>query len=142
MTKRDSDDQMRNMSAIDWSLPEPVNVGEGRMAVQLTFIAQGCDFLVLITGGDLHVGAVAVCDGRTELAHVRSIDNSVQVQGHREGPIASEAAETLAIASGRTCCAVVGIHQDNATPAEIHEIVENVRQGLQQLIDLFGEEGT
>jgi len=120
-------------------LPEPVMVGAGRTAVKLRLVAQGRDFLALITGGTAHVGAVAVCDGRTERGHVRPGDGVVQVPGHREGPLAAEAAETLAHASGRTCAVVVGIHQDDATLDEIQDIVDHVRQGLQQLAAAFAE---
>jgi hypothetical protein len=114
-------------------------LGEGRTAVTLRLLAQGRDILVLITGGAAHVGAVAVCDGTAELGHARSGSGMVQVPGHREGPLAAEASETLALAAGRTCVAVVGIHQDNATAEEIHDIVEHVRQGLQQLTTNLAE---
>jgi len=110
--------------------------------VRLEIVAQGRDFLVLITGGAAHVGAIAVCDGRTDRAHARPHGNTVQIPGHREGPLAAEAAEMLSAATGRTCVAVVGIHQDNATPAEIHEIVDHVRQALQQLATLFNKRQT
>lgn len=117
----------------EWTLPEPVTVGNGRTKVHLRLVAQGRDFLVLITGGQAHVGAIAVCNGRSGRDHVRDNGGMVQVPGHREGPLAAEAAEILALASGRTCAAAVGIHQDQATPEEIHEMVVHVRQGLDQL---------
>jgi hypothetical protein len=118
---------------MEWTLPEPVTVGNGRTKVHLQLVAQGRDFLVLITGGQAHVGAIAVCNGRSERDHVRDNGGMVQVPRHREGPLAAEAAEILALASGRICAAAVGIHQDQATPEEIHEIVVHVRQGLDQL---------
>ncbi len=93
--------------------------------------------MALITGGDAHVGAVAVCHGRSGHAHSQPGEGVVQLPNHREGPLASEAAETLALATGRTCAVVVGIHQDDATPDEIHDIVAHVRQGLQKLAGLL-----
>lgn len=120
------------------TLPASVTVGTGRTAVNLSLVEQGRDILVLITGGDAHVGAIAACDGRMVPVSVVN-GGSVQMPGHREGPLATEAAETLAAAAGRTCAAVVGIHQDQATPAEIQNIVAHVRRGLQQLVTLFSE---
>ncbi len=120
------------------TLPVSMTVGAGRTAVQLRLLEQGRDILVLISGGDAHVGAIAACDGRiVPTAAVKG--GTVQMPGHREGPLATEAAETLAAAAGRTCAAVVGIHQDQATPAEIQDIVAHARRGLQQLAALFTE---
>lgn len=100
--------------------------GSGRTAVRLELRNQGRDLLLMITGGEAHVGAVAVaCADGTEL---------VVVPGHKEGPLASECAEVVARASGRTCAAVAGIHQDHATEKEIQSIVVNVQQALETII--------
>lgn len=116
--------------------PEPVNpplealsVGEGRTRVKLELRYQGWDFLLLVTGGRAHVGAVGVWDGGNEN------DQAVVIEltGHREGPLAGDCAEILGRASGRTVTAVVGIHQDNATREEIEAIVTNVREGASAL---------
>jgi len=111
-----------------------ITIGAGRTAVYLDLRSQGSDLVIRITGGRAHVGAVSVCDSSSGRAHARAGERTLQLPGHREGPLAAEAAETLAVATGRTCAAVVGIHQDDATPDEIHHIVLNVRQGLQQLV--------
>jgi hypothetical protein len=94
---------------------------------------QGKDILLLITGGEAHVGAVAVCDGRTPKSRARV----TELPGHREGPLAGECAEILARASRRTVAAVAGIHQDDATRAEIDGIVANVRRGARDLATRF-----
>jgi hypothetical protein len=102
-------------------------------------LAQGRDLLILITGGAAHVGAIAAHDGRATGPASTDGAAMVQLPGHREGPLAAEAAALLASASGRTCAAVVGIHQDDASPAEIQQIVAHVRQGLQRLAAAFAE---
>jgi hypothetical protein len=100
--------------------------GSGRTEVFLELRAQGRDFLLLIGGGQTHVGAVAVVSaGAAEV---------IVVPGHKEGPLASRCARKVALASGRTCAAVGGIHQDQATREEIEAIVANVEQALQQLL--------
>jgi len=133
MKKHDQTDDANPVSDHSSRLLPAVEVGAGRVAVTLRSVSQGRDFLVLISGGEGHVGAVATCDGRNRWDHVRVAEETVQLAGHREGPLASEAAEMLALASGRTCVAVVGIHQDEATIDEIDQIVANVRLGLGQL---------
>lgn len=108
---------------------EALSVGVGRTRVKLELQFQGRDFLLLVTGGRAHVGAVAVWDGRN------ADDQAVVIEltGHREGPLAGECVEILGRASGRTVTAVVGIHQDNATREEIAAIVANVRDGAAAL---------
>lgn len=113
-------------------LPEPVEAGAGRTAVRLEPVAQGRDLLLVVTGGDAHVGAVAVCGPPVEGGPARP--EVTVVPGHKEGPLAEECARALAEAAQCTCCVVAGIHQDEATPGEIAAIVENARQGLALII--------
>lgn len=108
-----------------------LSVGSGRLLVKLELRIQGRDFLLLVTGGEAHVGAVAVLDGR----EVDGRAVVTEMPGHREGPLAGECAEILARASGRTVAVVVGIHQDNATGEEISAIVTNVRLGAAELAE-------
>jgi hypothetical protein len=104
-------------------------MGAGRAGVKLELRSQGRDLLLLVTGGKAHVGAVGVWDGPN-----RGPESVVmELPGHREGPLAGECAQTLGLTSGKSVAAVVGIHQDHATPAEIAAIVEGVRQGVGEL---------
>ena len=94
--------------------------GDGSRRVRLELQPVGPDWLLVITGGRSHVGAVAVADPADEPGAV--------VRGkHREGPLAAECAALIARETGRGCAAVAGIHQDDATPQEIAVIVTNVR---------------
>lgn len=116
-----------------------VDQGSGRAAVRLELRPQGRDWLLLVTGGQAHVGAVAVA------APAPAETRVAVLPPHREGPLARECAEAVARAAGTTCAAVAGIHQDDATAAEIAAIVANVRLALGTIIDrAFGpgpEEG-
>lgn len=108
-----------------------LSVGSGRLRVKLELRIQGRDFLLQVTGGEAHVGAVAVFDGSVD----RGQAVVTELPAHREGPIAGECAEILGRATGRTVAAVVGIHQDHATREEISAIVANVRQGVAELAE-------
>ena len=140
-TSHPPDNSDRRGEGQPWAgmLPVAVQVGTGRSRVELEVLAQGRDVVVRISGGATHVGAVAVCDGSAAADHVRPGGSILALPGHKEGPLAAEAAETLARALGCTCAAVVGIHQDDATPAEIHLIVANVRAGLGHLVVALAE---
>ncbi len=115
-------------------LPWACERGEGRLAVRLELRAQGRDLLLLIGGGAVHAGAVAVVSPAGGTAG-EPCDELTVVPGHKEGPLAREGARRLAAASGRTCVAVAGIHQDHATAAEIATIVGHARDALHTLAD-------
>ena len=108
---------------------EPIAVeceGQGRESVKLELRAQGRDFLVLIGGGEDHVGAVAV-------ASPEKIEMMV-IPPHKEGPLAQTAAQMVAQKSGRNCVAVAGIHQDNITSGEIQAVLRNFHVALERLV--------
>ncbi len=104
---------------------ERVEVGEGRTLVNLRIDPLGRDWLLQVTGGVAHVGAVATAgEGQVQLSVVGS---------HKEGPLSEICAGVWSGLTGQVCVAVVGIHQDQATRTEIDSIVDNVRRGLEIL---------
>lgn len=109
-----------------------LTLGEGRRAVRLTLLGQGRDLVLLVTGGEAHAGAVAVC-APAHGTRCGAYAGLCPVPGHREGPLAEEGAALLASAAGRSCVVVAGIHQDAATPEEIAAIVANARAGFAAL---------
>ncbi len=89
--------------------------------------------MLRVWGGREHVGAVAVSvppagPGGEPYAAL------AVVPGHAEGPLAEEGAALLSAASGRACVAVVGIHIDRASRAEIDAAVRHARLGFQRLV--------
>ncbi len=108
-------------------VPEGQIVGTGSTCVRLNARSQGRDILLTVTGGQGHIGAVAVA--RPHLKDNPQVE-LFELPRHREGPLARECALALATTTNRVCVASVGIHVDNATKEEIAGIVENVRHGL------------
>ena len=107
-------------------LPDPCVQGTGRTRVRLDLVAHGRDLVLHLGGGEAHVGAVAVA------APVGPVMLTV-VPGHKEGPLAEQAAAALSEAAGCTCAVIAGIHQDDATAEEIAAIVGNVNEGVARL---------
>ena len=114
------------------ALPAPLTVGEGRLEVKLVTIAQGRDLLVQVTGGEAHVGAVAVGYGADCVIPSSGIE-LMTLPGHKEGPLALAAARRLAEAAGCTVAVVAGIHQDGITAEEIAGILRNVEKAVETL---------
>ena len=110
-----------------------VSMGSDRTEVRLDLIRQGRDWVLLVGGGDAHVGAVAVQAATGEGVSADGPE-MVVIPPHKEGPLAERAARRVAAATGRACVAVVGIHQDDATRDEIMAISANVDAGLDQLL--------
>lgn len=105
---------------------QEVLVGRGRTAVRLELRPVGRDWLLLITGGEPHVGAVALAGPGGDPAQA--------VRGtHREGPLAAACAAIISAETGAGCAAVAGIHQDEATGEEISAIVDNAERGARIL---------
>ena len=106
-----------------------ISVGEGRTGVTLVVEELGRDLAAFLTGGEAHVGAVAVAGGSAGVAG-EAVAELIVAPGHKEGPLAAEGAALLAARSGRTCVLTVGIHIDDAEPEEIAAIVDHAREAL------------
>lgn len=130
----------RRTKAVIWdaaALPAPVTVGRGRRAVRVEVTAVGRDLLVMVTGGQAHVGAVALAGpepGDGEAAGPAG-GGVLVLMPHKEGPLALESARAIAVAAGCACVAAAGIHQEGATPQEIAAIVANARAGVRRLAE-------
>ena len=94
---------------------------------------QGRDLYLVVSGGEAHVGAVAVWDARNPDAP--PVVN--ELPGHKEGPLAGACAEIVGRITGRTVAVVAGIHQDHATRGEIETIVANAKQAARQAAEAF-----
>ena len=106
-------------------------IGEGRTLITRRVEALGRDLAAFLTGGEAHVGAVAVAGSRAGTAG-EAFSQLIVVTGHKEGPLAEHGAALLAARSGRTCVLTVGIHIDDASGEEIAALVANASEALEQ----------
>jgi hypothetical protein len=83
---------------------------------------------VLLTGGSRsHIGAVSIAQPG------EAVDTKV-FPGHKDQFISEPWAEKLSEATGQRVCVVCGIHYDDATKAQIAEILKETNRLLQALI--------
>jgi gallate decarboxylase subunit D len=116
------------------TLDHVIEKGHGRTAIRLRLLTMGRDLMLMLGGGEDHVGALAVAvpgEGGPDLT-------LLEIGSHREGPLAEECAELICRRSKRTVSVVAGIHYDDATKAEIEEIMENARQAFREMAELPG----
>lgn len=96
--------------------------------ITLHVLKQGCDRVVAVSGGDgPHIGAVAMAAGGKLLSWER--------EGHREGELAAEIAETASKRLGCCVCATCGIHYDSITREEIAAVIGVVRDLTARWLD-------
>lgn len=90
-------------------------------------LSMGADYVILITGGQAHIGASAT-------AYIG--DEGVQVMTsalphHREDRLAAEWAAKAAERLGAAVTVVAGIHIDNATKDDIRRILHDVDEVME-----------
>ncbi len=111
-------------------------VGKGRCRLTANLVLQGTNPVLIIGGGAMHVGAVALGEPIRPAKgepHVRV--SLLAREGHREDELARKTAERLADATGEAAVTCVGIHLDKISKQEIEE----VRKNTDRLIDLVIE---
>jgi alpha-beta hydrolase superfamily lysophospholipase len=98
----------------------------------------GKDMLVAIYGGDEHhIGGVSIA--HETKSHYRDAEtvsvSTLTFPGHKDYVVSSSVAEKICKALGGPVVVTVGIHYDNATPNDIQEIVQVVRNLTDDLIE-------
>ncbi|MBN2247186.1 MAG: hypothetical protein JW733_00655 [Coriobacteriia bacterium] len=118
--------------------------GDARTRVEAVVVSCGPDVSVCFGGGEgPHIGAVALGIPRPSLMDHSAPSASASVlcvTGHKEDELAREAALKLATTLGCRVSVSVGLHVDDATPADIRDMAENHRIVLAQVIELLRDE--
>ena len=90
----------------------------GRLSVTLRAVRQGQDLQVICSGGEAHIGAVAL-----EVADGKKTDGLLALSGHREDKLAARMARRLADELNCVVCVTAGIHFDSITKEEIERVL-------------------
>lgn len=100
----------------------------GRLSVTLRAVRQGQDLQVICSGGEAHIGAVALASPHpsTEVADGEKKDGLLAVSGHREDMLAARTARRLANELNCVVCVTAGIHFDSITKEEIERVLNLV----------------
>ncbi|MDF2924117.1 MAG: hypothetical protein K0R57_3031 [Paenibacillaceae bacterium] len=99
-------------------------------------ILAGQDYVLLITGGEAHIGAVAVSrwDGQA------AVTEHLTLPKHKEGELARELAGLACSCLQATVTVIAGIHIDNAAKEEILFIVDEVRAMVRLELEVLLEQ--
>ena len=107
----------------------------GRIEIILEAKKIGEDYLLTLTGGREHVGAVAI--GLFDEKSQRASSSVITMPGHREEQLALQGARQVSRATRKTSVFVVGIHQDNISPEEIRDIVSAAGEMVESFIAFY-----
>lgn len=107
----------------------------GKIEIVLGAKMIGEDYLLILTGGEEHVGAVAV--GLFDEISQRASSSVITMPGHREEYLALQGARQVSRATRKTSIFVVGIHQDNISPEEIRDIVSAAVEMVESFIAFY-----
>ncbi len=110
----------------------------GKIEILLDAKKLGEDYLLTLTGGEEHVGAVAV--GLFDEKSQRASSSVITMPGHREEYLALHGAKQVSRATRKTSVFVVGIHQDNVSPGEIRDIVSAAGEMVESFIAFYEKE--
>jgi len=106
-----------------------ISVGKDKTKVDLKYFRLGKDLLVIITGGDAHIGAVTLSE--------EGCYSTLSKRGHKECIITKQIAPRIQNFFKKDVLVVCGIHIDNATSNEINILVENAKKCVEIFLKEF-----
>lgn len=106
-----------------------LSCGEGRCEVHLRHFEIGNDCLIIITGGDEHIGAVSLLEN----GHLSTIGK----KGHKDDIISNMVISTIYDSLKKDVAVLCGIHIDDATKEEIGTITQNVQSCVEEFLHLY-----
>ncbi|MBP1903915.1 hypothetical protein J2Z32_000532 [Paenibacillus turicensis] len=101
--------------------------------IKLEVIEAGRDVLLLITGGEAHIGATSTAywhDGQCQV-------ETIAIPHHKEHTLTESIAERAANQLQCTVSVVMGIHYDNLNKAQILQISDRVEELFQQFLQSY-----
>jgi len=109
----------------------------GKVYLLLEWEKIGEDYIVRLTGGRAHAGAVGV--GNFDIISGRASSSVITTPGHREDELALLGARKLSESGHSTTVFIVGIHADNINKEEIKEIVSVSKEMIDELSVILRE---
>ncbi|MDO9516504.1 MAG: hypothetical protein Q7J10_00480 [Methanosarcinaceae archaeon] len=112
---------------------QPIKQNVGRAELILDQKQIGNDHVITLTGGEEHVGAIAV--GVFDEKSGSASASVITLPGHRDDVIALESARRISEVTKAATVFIVGIHLDNITKDEIDEIIVASELMVEKFID-------
>jgi len=128
-----------NNDNLDINLNWDYNISFGEIPYRINILAKkvGDDLLVNIIGGTKpHIGAVALAQYHPSISDMTAASASTSlmvIPPHKEGDVAMKVSDELARVCKTNVITTAGIHIDDASTAEIKQLIENMWGALSKL---------
>lgn len=123
-----------------------IAVGEGGMEVRLSVIeTEGRGLCAALLGGDEpHVGGVVlgVPQQRLNQEGLTCDISQICLPGHKDVIAGAEVARILAMGTGQPVSVTCGVHKDDASLADIEQLIGNCKQAACLWVSQFGDSGS
>ena len=103
-----------------------ISYGEERYLVTLAYHNIGEDLLIIITGGDEHIGGISLAENNSF--------STIAKTGHKDDIISNMAASLIYERLKKDTAVICGIHLDNATAEEIDIVVNNAQRCVEEFL--------
>ena len=102
-----------------------VDVSNERFKITGELIYVGDDILIVIEGGEFHIGAVGVSTPAASPHFKNKIISTsiITLPGHKDDIVCKIVGEKISKKLNKNVCIIAGIHFDNLTKSEINEIL-------------------
>lgn len=110
---------------------EPIKLtqGSGKTALHYEIIPVGKDWLILLTGGDAHIGCTAIGDAGRLCSYTP--------QSHKDDALAIPLAKKVSETFSCLCTVVAGFHLDGISRQEIKTVIDNAEKGMAQVLEVI-----
>ena len=125
-----------------------INVSKNSNKRKFTIFAEikdiGRDLLIILTGGDCHIGAVStaqLCRGINNTEKLTSSVSTLTFYGHQDNEVTKIISKTVSRSISRNVVTVGGMHWDRLSPEELNEILLLVNELIDKIIYIYSGNG-
>ena len=114
------------MLGIKW---KALSFGKNRYKIDFQYCNIGDDLLIVVTGGDEHIGAVSLMDNNNY--------SSLSKIGHKDEIISKFVAHSISTLFKKDIVVVCGIHINDATEEDIVILMQNANSCVKKFLLLY-----
>ncbi|HOW54346.1 MAG TPA: hypothetical protein PLR60_06780 [Syntrophorhabdaceae bacterium] len=116
--------------------------GIGSFVIEGNVLPMGKDILVVLSGGEGHIGAIGMAEPRPSMRNPGMTSSSSSVftyAGHKEDVVVKEISEFLSKEMNRKVVVVAGLHWRNLNGEEIAAVIESCRVLAKKIVQRTGK---
>ena len=115
-------------------------VSNEKFKIHAKLLFAGEDIVIIIGGGETHIGAVGVSTPAVSPHFKDKIVSSsiITLPGHKDDIVCKLIGEKISKKLNKNICVITGIHYDNLTKEEIEEILNLCNMLIDKILEKLG----